>query len=149
MKTTTIFSESPSPKTKRRDAKRAARVAREEQAAAAAWAARLATAREGTVVIVTIAFCGGSPSNPQRWTTESAPRRALASDMRGVPTNAGGWQATHAWGWSGIACRLATAAEVAAVEALEESGARDPRPWRLFGGSRPYPPAPSYPGKNP
>lgn len=125
---------------KRRESALSARTAAAEAEQAAARAAALAASREGTVVIRFLMLCGGSPSNPARWTRDQNLGRVSTDDLR--PCSAGGgWGAvTHRVGMA--ECRLATPEETALFEAREESLWRV-SVLRLWNG-RPVPPAPQY-----
>lgn len=96
-------------------------------------------ARVGTIVVVILSLCGGSPSHPAYWIEEKGPYRARPEDLQ---LNSYRSSFSHYWGncW----CRLATPEEIARFEALEEQRGYYPRPWLLWQG-RPCPPAPEYP----
>lgn len=142
MKTTTMFEARANAKTKKRAARNVARVSREEAVRARAREEAMRVAREGSVVIVTLELCGGSPAWPARWTKPSNKLRVRVADVRVADSFAPGWgAATHLCGV--VPCRLATAEETAAIEALEDRQERDPRPLKLWRG-RPVPHAPRF-----
>ena len=91
-----------------------------------------------TAVVRALVLCGG-PATGGTWVEDGSVYRALLSELRPAePRNPYG--ATHVHGL--VSVRMATEAELAALERAEASG-RDPRPYRLWQG-RPHPNVPRY-----